>query len=106
VPKATFIPLNGDPVTVEGREGYSLMRASVDNRLAGIRGACGGAAACGTCHVYVQEPWLSMLPPIGHSEDSMLDGVWDVRANSRLACQIKLSAALDGITVELPERQG
>jgi 2Fe-2S ferredoxin len=82
------------------------MRASVDNRLPGIRGACGGAAACGTCHVYVHEPWASMLPPCGPEEAYMLDNVWDVRSNSRLACQILLNEGLDGITVDLPGRQG
>lgn len=64
--------------------------------------ACKGIAACSTCHVYVPEPFASKLPPPEDSELDMVDLAWGVKDQSRLGCQIKFSAALDGIVLEVP----
>lgn len=86
-------------------EGTTVMEAAVRNNVPGIDGDCGGACACATCHIYVPDAWLERLPPQSDMERSMLEFAENVRANSRLGCQIKMSPDLDGLTVELPESQ-
>ena len=66
---------------------------------------CGGACACATCHIYVREDWLEKTGAREEMEEDMLDFAYDVRDNSRLSCQIKISDALDGLTVDVPEKQ-
>jgi 2Fe-2S ferredoxin len=68
----------------------------------GIDGDCGGNAACGTCHVYVDPSWRDKLPPGDETEVAMLEATTDVQPNSRLSCQIKVTAQLDGLIVRLP----
>jgi 2Fe-2S ferredoxin len=72
----------------------------------GIEAECGGACACATCHVYVDEAWSGAVGKAGPMEEDMLDFAYDIRPNSRLSCQIKVSDALDGLVVRVPERQG
>ncbi len=81
------------------------MQAAVRNGVAGIDGDCGGQCACATCHVYIEAPWAALLPPMGENEDTMLELANERRDSSRLACQLKLVAALDGIEVHTPEGQ-
>ena len=81
------------------------MRGAVDNGIPGIDGDCWGECACGTCHVYVDASWLDRLDPISEGEASMLSFADAAQLNSRLACQIKMSSALDGLVVVLPEGQ-
>jgi len=103
--KVTFIDFAGSARTVEVPVGTTLMRAATDNRVSGIDGDCGGNCACATCHVYVDPDWSSRLGSRTLSEEDMLNLVEDLRSNSRLACQITLTEALNGLVVNLPESQ-
>ena len=86
--------------------GTSIMQAAVNNDVPGIDGDCGGNLACATCHVYVDPAWISRLPPVSEMEASMLEFASDVQENSRLSCQIVVTAELDGVTVGIPANQG
>ena len=106
MPKVTFVTHNGTSKTVEEPDGVSAMRAAQNAGLDGIVAECGGSMMCATCHVYVAEPWAAKLPGITATEDEMLTmTVSERRPTSRLSCQIMLSSALDGIKLELPEKQ-
>lgn len=77
--------------------GLSLMEVSKQNGVTGVLGECGGAAACGTCHIYVDADWIDRLPQPDAIELDMLEMLEDTRRdNSRLGCQIKLEEALNG----------
>ena len=101
----TFINSDGTRQTHTAAVGRTIMDCALDNRVAGIRGQCGGAATCGTCHCYVLSAWRELIPPASGDEADLLPLLFGPRADSRLACQITLTDALDGITVALPERQ-
>ena len=103
--KITFIQHNGTEQTVEAIPGMSVMEAAVKNLVPGIDADCGGACACATCHVYVEPDWLGKVGARNPMEEDMLDFAFDVRDNSRLSCQIKVSDALDGLRVTVPEKQ-
>ena len=84
----------------EATTGITLMEVSRQNGVEGVLGNCGGGAACGTCHVYVDPAWLERLPAPDSIESDMLELLEDTRReNSRLGCQIRLAEALDGLTV-------
>lgn len=100
-----FISDSGDERLVQANEGLSLMRAAVDNDVEGIVADCGGAGACATCHVYIDEQWSGKLPLASADELSMLECTVEPRANSRLSCQIFLRAGLDGLTARTPRSQ-
>lgn len=94
------------PKEVRCKEGQSLMQAAVAAKVPGIEAECGGLMTCGTCHVFVREPHASRLPPPGPDERGMLEFTAEpCRPNSRLSCQIALTAELDGLTVDLPASQ-
>ncbi len=102
----TLIDASGQSRTLQAPEGQSLMQAAVSAGVRGIVGECGGSAMCATCHVYVDEAFADRLPSPLETELEMLECTASERLpNSRLGCQIKLSAALDGLVVRLPERQ-
>jgi 2Fe-2S ferredoxin len=103
--KLTFIQKDGTRQEVEGQNGMTVMEAAVKNMVPGIDADCGGACACATCHVYVEPDWVERVGPRNEMEEDMLDFAFDVRENSRLSCQIKISVALDGLTVKVPEKQ-
>jgi ferredoxin, 2Fe-2S len=105
MPKITYIDDNGKPRTVDVPEGWSVMEGAVKNLIPGIDADCGGACACATCHVYVDPAWLGKLPPRQDMEETMLDFAQDVKPNSRLSCQIKVTAELDGLVVHTPNSQ-
>ena len=105
MPQVEFKSSAGDSVIIDGDDGFSLMEVAVQNGVDGIDADCGGALTCATCHVYVDEQWIHRLPPIESGEAEMLEFAIEPRANSRLSCQIKLSAMLDGLVVEIPESQ-
>jgi 2Fe-2S ferredoxin len=105
MPKITYIEHNGTARTVEVPAGWSVMEGAVKNRVPGIDADCGGACACATCHVYVDPAWLAKLPQRQEMEEQMLDFAQDVKPNSRLSCQIKVSPALDGLIVRTPRTQ-
>jgi ferredoxin, 2Fe-2S len=105
MPKIKYIEHSGKEHEVDVPEGWSVMEGAVKNLIPGIDADCGGACACATCHVFVEEPWLSKLTPKEDMEETMLDFAPEVEANSRLSCQIKVSAALDGLVVRMPKSQ-
>lgn len=105
MPHITFITFTGERHEVDVAGGTTLMRAAVDHGVPGIDGDCGGNCACATCHVYIEAPWGQKLSAKSDAEDDMLGLAVDPRATSRLGCQIRLSDALDGIVVALPEGQ-
>jgi 2Fe-2S ferredoxin len=82
------------------------MRAALNAGITGIVGECGGSMMCATYHVYLREPWAAKLPTMAATESEMLTMAGSERKpSSRLSCQIKMSADLDGITLHLPENQ-
>jgi len=106
MPRVTYIEPDGQARTLELDAGTTLMRGAVDAGVAGIEAQCGGLCACATCHCYVQEAWLDKLPPPLDDEKLMLSNVAaERRPNSRLSCQLIVEPALDGLTVEFPDRQ-
>ena len=106
MPHITYIDAAGHSATHNLPEGWNLMLGAINNGVDGIVGECGGSCTCATCHCYVDEARLAELPPPAEGEAAMLDFVAaERRPNSRLACQIRATAALDGLRVELPATQ-
>ena len=105
MPTVHFIDPQGAEHVVDAPVGRSLMQVALDHSVPGILGDCGGACSCATCHGYVDAGYLHKLPPRSETEVFMLEGVPDLRENSRLCCQIRLQAALDGLRVQLPDEQ-
>lgn len=106
MPIITFIQSNGDAQQLDAMVGHNLMQVATSHGLSGIVGECGGAAMCATCHVYVDNAWLDKLPAPSSNEDAMLDcTVGERQPNSRLSCQIRVTAELDGLSVTLPNEQ-
>lgn len=103
--KITFIQPDGEGQTVEVENGLTVMEAAKLNDVTGIEAECGGACACATCHVYVDNAWREKAGKPSEMEEDMLDFAFDVREESRLSCQIKISDALDGLIVRVPEKQ-
>ena len=106
MPKITYIEHTGEARTIEAEVGSTVMETAIKNMVPGIEAECGGACACATCHVYVDEDWSDIVGPPSSMEEDMLDFAFDVRPTSRLSCQIKVTEALDGLIVTTPERQG
>ncbi|CAN7523327.1 2Fe-2S iron-sulfur cluster-binding protein [Bosea sp. LjRoot237] len=106
MPKITYIDAQGTSRTVEGEAGSTVMEVAVRNGVPGIEAECGGACACATCHVYVDEAWTEKAGHAEPMEEDMLDFAFDVRPNSRLSCQIRVRDELDGLVVRTPARQG
>lgn len=106
MPKITYIEHNGTEHIVDVASGLTVMEGARDNGIPGIEADCGGACACSTCHVYIEESWVSKLPQIDAMEEDMLDFAFEPDpATSRLTCQIKVDDTIDGLIVKLPERQ-
>jgi 2Fe-2S ferredoxin len=105
MPTVTFIDPDGTPHSLEGEVGMSVMELAVRNGLEGIEADCGGACACATCHVYVDEAWTALAGAAASDEADMLEFAVDPQAGSRLACQIRLTSALDGLVVRIPLSQ-
>ncbi len=103
--KINFMDFGGTVRTVEANTGATIMEAAIKNGIPGIEAECGGACACATCHVYVDEAWQEIVGAPSSMEEDMLDFAYDVRPNSRLSCQIKVTDALDGVVLRTPERQ-
>jgi 2Fe-2S ferredoxin len=103
--KINFIDHTGATQTVEAGTGSTVMEAAIRNAVPGILAECGGACACATCHVYVEEAWKDKTGDPSPMEEDMLDFAFDVRPTSRLSCQIKITDELDGLAVNVPERQ-
>ena len=104
--KVTFTEHDGTVHEAEGQAGLTVMETAVKNNVPGIDADCGGACACATCHVYVDGDWAPKTGSPSPMEESMLDFASEREETSRLSCQIKLTAELDGLAVRLPEFQG
>ena len=103
--KITFIDTAGTARTVEGEVGSTVMETAIKNVVPGIEAECGGACACSTCHVYIDDAWREKVGEPSLMEEDMLDFAYEVKPSSRLSCQIKVSEELDGLVVKTPERQ-
>ncbi len=102
----TYKDPEGNARAVEAQEGSTVMETALREGVPGIEAECGGACACATCHVYVDEAWTEVVGKPEQMEEDMLDFAFEVRPNSRLSCQIKVTPALDGLVVTTPPRQG
>ena len=105
MPKITYIEHGGKTHTIEVANGLSVMEGAVQNNIPGIDADCGGSMACATCHVYVKEEWFNKLPKKEDGEEDMLDMAFEPKTNSRLSCQLMVSEQIDGLVVNLPEKQ-
>jgi ferredoxin, 2Fe-2S len=103
--KITFIAFDGTRFDTNAVNGSTVMENAIKNAVPGIEAECGGACACATCHVYVDAAWADIVGQPQVMEEDMLDFAYDVRPNSRLSCQIKVRDELDGLVVNVPERQ-
>jgi ferredoxin, 2Fe-2S len=106
MPKITYIEPDGTTRTVEAEIGATVMETALKNDVPGIVAECGGACSCATCHVYVDEAFAAKIEPPSPMEEDMLDFAFEVKPNSRLSCQIKVTEALDGLVVRTPGYQG
>jgi ferredoxin, 2Fe-2S len=105
MPKITYIDFQGKSRSVDAPVGSTVMENAIKNSIPGIEAECGGACACATCHVYVDDAWREKTGGPSPMEEDMLDFGFDVRPSSRLSCQIKVTDELDGLVVHTPERQ-
>ena len=103
--KITYIEHSGKKHEVEVANGLTVMEGARDNNIPGIEADCGGACACSTCHVYVDAAWAEKIPAKDAMEEDMLDFAWKPNELSRLTCQVKVTDELDGLVVQLPEKQ-
>ena len=103
--KVIYKDFKGNTKTIEVENGLSVMEGAIQNEIPGIDADCGGSMACATCHVYVEENWLSKLPKAEDAEIDMIDMAFKPKKNSRLSCQIIVSNELDGLVVTTPEKQ-
>jgi len=103
--KIKYIEHNGKQHEIDVANGLSVMEGAIQNDIPGIDADCGGGMACATCHVYVKEDWFNKLSAKSEGEDDMLDQAYEPKKNSRLSCQIIVSDDLDGLVVDMPEKQ-
>jgi ferredoxin, 2Fe-2S len=103
--KITDSQPDGSKQVVDAEAGMTVMEAAKKNMVPGIEAECGGACACATCHVFVDDAWREKTGAPSEMEEDMLDFAFDVRPSSRLSCQIKVTDALDGLVVSVPEKQ-
>ena len=103
--KITYITHDNQKHEVEVQNGLTVMEGAVQNDIPGIDADCGGSMACATCHIYVNDDWLDKVASKTEGEDDMLDQAFEPKKNSRLSCQIIVSDELDGLIVNLPEKQ-
>lgn len=106
MPKVTYVAQDGSREEIDAGDGKSVMKTATGNGVDGIIGECGGNLMCATCHVYVDDDWIETTGTRSEEEDELLEfSVAEVRPNSRLSCQIEMSAELDGLVVHLPKSQ-
>ena len=105
MPTVTFIEPDQTHRPVTAAAGCTLMEAAIRADIAGIVAECGGECSCATCHVLIDQAWFGVTGGPGEFEDQLLELAPGRTAGSRLSCQIKLSAALDGLVVRVPARQ-
>ena len=105
MPTVVFVQPDGVRREIGAPEGITLMEVARQHGIQGVVAQCGGACACATCHVYIDRRWLAKLEPPEEMEQGMLESAWEPRDNSRLSCQVHVTAALDGLEVSVPDRQ-
>jgi 2Fe-2S ferredoxin len=105
MPKIVFIEPGGARREITAPVGITLMEAARQNGVQGVVAQCGGACACATCHVYIDPAWVAKLEPLEDMEEGMLETAWEPRENSRLSCQVHITAELDGMLVTVPKQQ-
>ena len=105
MPRITYIEHDGTEHTVDVAVGLTVMEGAVNNNIPGIDADCGGACACSTCHAYVNPDWVEKLPAREDMEEDMLDFAYEPNERSRLTCQIQVTPELDGLVVQMPEKQ-
>lgn len=105
MPEIIFIEHDGTEHKIDAQSGLSLMNAAVDNLVPGIDADCGGECSCATCHVVVRDAWMDKVGKPNDREESMLDLNPERQDNSRLSCQVEVTDALEGLTVDVPEFQ-
>tara|TARA_Y100000741_G_C17798670_1_gene373042 strand:+ start:187 stop:507 length:321 start_codon:yes stop_codon:yes gene_type:complete len=105
MPKINYTDSNGNTKTVEVENGLSVMEGAIQNNINEIDADCGGAMACATCHVYVNDEWMDKLPKAEDAENDMIDVAFEPKKNSRLSCQLIVSDELDGLCVTTPKKQ-
>ncbi|SON56249.1 Ferredoxin VI [Hartmannibacter diazotrophicus] len=105
MPKITYITFDGNEHVIEAPVGTTVMENAIKHSVPGIEAECGGACACATCHVYVDDAFKEITGEPEPMEEDMLDFAFEVRPNSRLSCQIKVTPEMDGLIVRIPERQ-
>lgn len=106
MPKVIYIEAEGKVHEIDLPLGATFMEGAVQNDVKGIIAECGGSCMCATCHVYVDDAFLDLLPEMEEEEDEMLEGTTAERtANSRLGCQVRASKALDGIILRIPKEK-
>ena len=104
--KITYIEHSGQKHEIDVANGLTVMEGAVQNNVPGIDADCGGGMSCATCHVYVTEDWFDKLEKKLDGEEDMLDQAYEPKKNSRLSCQITGSDEVDGLIVNMPEKQG
>lgn len=105
MPIVKYIEFDGSENEAIVSVGTSVMQGALDNMIEGILAECGGSCACATCHCYVDENWLSVTGEAGNIEKDLLEGVTELKTNSRLSCQIEVTEEMDGLEVHLPASQ-
>ena len=105
MPKITYKNKDGNSKIIEVENGLSVMEGAIQNDIPGIDADCGGAMACATCHVYVEEKWFDKLSKAEDAEVDMIDMAPEPKKNSRLSCQLIVTDELDGLIVTTPEKQ-
>ena len=105
MPKIIYHAFDGTRFELDAPVGSTVMENAVKNDVPGIEAECGGACACATCHVYVDEAWMPKVGEAEAMEEDMLDFAYELQPNSRLSCQIKVTDELDGLEVKVPEKQ-
>ncbi len=103
--KITYITHDDQKFEIEAAAGTTVMENAIKNSVPGIEAECGGACACATCHLYIDESWTEKVGGPEAMEEDMLDFAWEMQANSRLSCQVKVTDELDGLVVRIPEKQ-
>ena len=103
--KITYITHQNEKHIIEVQNGLTVMEGAIQNNIPGIDADCGGSMACATCHVYVKEEWFDKVNIKSEGEDDMLDQAYEPNKHSRLSCQISVTDDIDGLIVNLPEKQ-
>jgi 2Fe-2S ferredoxin len=105
MPIVHFDLADGSRVTAEGDVDTPVMFLAKKNNIDAILAECGGACCCATCHVHLSPDWVTKVPEMKEDEQDMLEFAEDVDEFSRLSCQLKLTEAMDGLVVKVPESQ-